>query len=362
MKWTELLLAYLKSLFNYWYILAFGLFDIIGVVLQDWLGWNFPRSAYGWIFITFFGIANILVYRDIISSSKKQKEQFEKEINLLQSQITELVSNRPSLSLLFLTDGTTSSHHIIYIDDMPNEPDVDKMVKQEIFDVRKAYEALKENPKRSLLPGTDNLYIISRVPDNEKFEELLADYEEEFKNYLEQLYLYRLVQARFRSLKFVLKNFGSVPAEDIHFFVIFPKEFSIIDPFDNDDIDFEKISSPPKKPQRPLSLPSSNSWLQSIGMQLNSPIDYSFLALPTDVSRRPDGGPYVEKTNDGSRLGYMLDELLHNFSFDKFRQLDFFYLGEPGKVYHIVYQIHAANLPQPQEGTLVLEFQRHSEK
>jgi len=58
----------------------------------------------------------------------------------------------------------------------------------------------------------------------------------------------------------------------------------------------------------------------------------------------------------------MLDELLHNFSFDKFRQLDFFYLGEPGKAYHIPYQIHAANLPKPQEGTLLVEFQHRSKK
>lgn len=364
MKWHELLNAYLKSLFNHWYILIFGLFDVIGVILEDWIEWSLPKWAYGWIFIVVFGIANILVYRDCVSGCQTQKRRLHEEIKSLQTKLDEITNALPSLSLHFFENGQTSSHQILYFDEIPEEPDINELVEQEIAEVRETYQALKDNDGRKQIEGTENIYYTFQVPDDATFEEILADYASKYKNYLERSYLYELGQSRFRKLRFVLKNAGRTPAEDIRIFIFFPKEFKIFDRYDpdeEDELDLDILSTPPQEPPRPLTKSPKPSLLELVGRSLYKPpaIPSSLAWTPPDVSR-PDGGPFVEKKDDITIVKYVLDKLLHNFSYSNFRSLEFFYAGEIAYAFHIRYEIHAANLLQPQEGTLILEFQRQS--
>jgi len=353
MHTRELVSGYLKGLLKKWYFVAIAVFDFIGMLVQPFLNFEVPIWAYLAIFGLAFVYANYSLYRDGRKEVIEVKELYQRELAELQERIAELEDHWPRLELLFQSDQGFARHQIINVSNSPQKPDFGELVRSEAEQIKLTSEKTDDNTPMGLtgiLDTIDRALRPVRKKSTDEYEKECDAYLKRYHQYLVDMYNYELYVARFRSVLFAIQNDGKVPAEDIIVIIHFPDAFY----FQSEERLLERPKERPKPPDRPtLFEPLFNipAYLSPL-----SPSTLGSLMPPTiDIGPSNVRGPFI-KSGNSTEVSYEVGKLLHDFVEVDLDKLEFFVTEEAiGHSWELKYSIHAANLPEPTEGSLFLE-------
>jgi len=128
----ELVLGYLKGLLQEWYLVTVAIFDFIGLLIQPFLGFEVPAWVHLVLFALVFIYANYSLYCDGRSEIVAIKELYEAKLAGLKERIANLEGHRPRLELFFQTEKGFTRHQVIYVSDLPQEPDTISTLKRDL--------------------------------------------------------------------------------------------------------------------------------------------------------------------------------------------------------------------------------------
>lgn len=369
----NLLKQYLLALVKTWYVTVTLILEVIGLLLLiGGVNINIPVWLYPATFGAVFFVANFLLYRDGREEVVTLVKKYEGDIQQLQDKIAELENRQPRLRLFFQVDGRVTRHQILNVLPIPDEPDIEELVKQQSAKLEPLYEEEEQQTppfdsaesnnllqiERAMRSLRRNLQALGReLKSPEEYQEACEEYLRQYRNYLKRLHSHKTYLARFREIRFAVKNEGNVPAEEIVVVTHFPDVFDF--PITEDEqLELLYVQEPPKPPTHPsrfrshpfMSLPSFNDFIVPPGDP------FPGIDLPSNVH-----GPHIEPTNS-VEVTYEIDHLLHNFTEKDFDPVGF-YISDAalGHTWEIKYSIHAANLPKPIHGSLTLEVQEMRE-
>lgn len=357
-----LLTSYFKALVAKWYVVVALIVEVSGLIILGAFGVDVPR----WIFLASFGVAfiasNYLIYRKQEGRIEELREHLTAQISLLQEELQALKNRLPILELLLSHEKAQKRRVFITVSDPPPRPDYDALVEAESLALKEAYDASESNdtPRQpQILNIPNNMMDLLRGDrkSRKEYENDCEGYLKRYRAYLQHGYNHAVYLARYRELSFVVRNTGTVPAEDVTVLIDFPDEFSF--PFEAEDQHYVWVSQEePQQPSRPsLFKPSALEVFQN---------PRSFPVLPNffDVDAKPVigpsdvSGPSIRPKNS-TEVSYEIRSVMHNFEI-ALDAVGFFVKEQAiGHSWELPYSIHAANLPQPIEGSLVIEVQRN---
>jgi hypothetical protein len=354
MQTRELVAGYLKGLLKEWYLVVIAIFDFIGMLIQPFLGFEIPVWVHLVVFSLAFVYANYSLYRDGRKEIVEIKQLYEGKLVGLQEKIAQLQDHWPYLQLLFHADQGSARYQVIEVLNRPGTPDFDELVQREAERLRPVPEEAKEG---STPVGLTRLHdVMSRAllqqrKSAEEYAEECDAYLKRYRQYLLDLFNYESRVARLRSLRFAVQNSGKVPAEDIVVMIHFPDEFQF--PSLRERITSGRNKKCPEPPKRPTPFRSLIPDYASLGSAMHDVIMPPAMRLevgPSNVS-----GPFII-SEDSTEVRYKIQKLMHNFTQHGLDELEFFVTDEAiGHSWELKYSIHAANLPEPIEGSLLLE-------
>jgi hypothetical protein len=356
MHTRELVIGYLKGLLKEWYLVAIAVFDFISMLIQPFLGFEIPIWVYLAIFGVVFVYANYLLYRDGRKEVVEIKELYEGKLTELQEKIAELQDRWPRLELLFHTDQGCTRHEIIHVSDPPPRPDLDALVRREAEQIQLASRETEESNIPASLAGIHDIVMeartsLQRRKSPEEYEQECNAYLEQYRQYLVDMYNYELCVARFRSVRFAVQNGGKVPAENIVLIIHFPDAF-YFQPVEERLL--ERPGERPKPPKRPTPFEPLFS-IPAYLSQLSPPTLRGLIPPVADIGPSNVRGPFI-KPEDSTEVSYEVGRLLHNFIEVSLGEVQFLVTDEAiGHSWELEYNIHAANLPKPAEGSVFLE-------
>ncbi len=354
MHTRELISGYLKALLKKWYLVAAAVSEFISLLIQPFLGFEVPIEVYVAIFALVFMYANYSLYCDGQKEIVEIKERYQRKLTELQEKIAELQDRWPRLELLFPTDQGCTRHQIIHVLDPPQRPDLNELVRREAEQIQLASQETEESNIPASLARIHDVMrqaLLQRRKSAEEYEEECDAYLERYRQYLVDMYNYELYVARFRSVRFAIQNSGKVPAENIVLIIHFPDAFYFRS---LEERLLERPEERPKPPKRPMlfeplfNIPAYLSQL--------SPSTLSGLMPPVvDIGPSNVRGPFIKPENS-TEVNYEVGKVLHNFIEVGLEEVQFFLTDEAiGHSWELKYSIHAANLPEPAEGSLFLE-------
>lgn len=354
----ELVIGYLKGLLKEWYLVVIAVFDFIGMLIQPFLGFEIPIWVYLAIFSVVFVYANYSLYRHGRKEVVEIKELYEKKLTELQEKIAELQDRWPRLDLLFHTDQRCTRHQIIHVSDPPQRPDLDDLVRREAEQIKLTSQETEESDIPASLAEIQDVMrqafaSLQRRKSPEEYEQECDAYLRRYRQYLVDIYNYELYVARFRSVRLAIQNEGKVPAEDIVLIIHFPDAFCFQSLEERLLEHLEERPKPPKRPTPFEPLFNIPAYLSQL-----SPSTLSGLMLPPAADIGPSNvtGPFI-KPEDSTEVSYKVGRLLHNFIETGLDEVQFLVTDEAlGHSWELEYSIHAANLPEPAEGSVFLEI------
>lgn len=274
----------------------------------------------------------------------------------LANRIAELEDRQPRLDL-FLLDGEQSSRHLtITVPNLPQQPDLDELVRHEAEELEPDLQEDQTLPAVKAISDAMRAALMQRPKSAEEYKKECDDYLERYRKYWQDLYNYELIAARLRSLQFNVRNGGRVPAEDVVILIHFPDQlrFGSKEELMELKIYYRKRPEPPARPKPFVSLLDSfagigRSYLP--GLLTPSPID-----IP-DVGPSNIRGPFI-RHEDSTEVCYEITKLMHGFGLNV-DPVEFFVSEDAiGHVWELEFSIHAGNLPNSITGTLLLEIQQ----
>ena len=348
----KLIFGYLKGLTQRWYLVALAVFDFAGIFIQPFLPYEIPIWGYLIVFGGVFILANFFLYREGQEEILALKAFYEERLAGLKGKIEEIENRRPVLSLFFQTEQGPSPLQVIEVFNMPQQLDLDEMVQQEANDLKKAYavEAKKTSSDITGWPKSLSESVFRHLKSADEYEKECKTYLDLYRHYLMTSYNYDVQSARFRSVSFAVQNSGMIPAEDITVIIHFPDEFYFLS--SEEDIGWfdEERPTPPKRPT-PFKSFMGLTGLDSIS-HLASPYNWGppSISGPSNTS-----GPFIKPKNS-TEVSYEVTKLIHNMTETDLDPAEFFVKEEAiGHSWELKYSLHAGNLPEPVNGSLILE-------
>jgi hypothetical protein len=346
-----LILDYLKSLIKKWYTWVFAILDIISIILLPRNGIYLQPWIYYLIFGVVFVIANFLVYRDLRNKIKELNEKAEQRLLNLNLRIAELEETHPKLDLLFNEGNGFSKTKKIFISDTSEVLNIEKELRRKNQELLTTYESHEPGE----INGSKLKIIINQTPkDRKKYEAECRNYLKKYGNYLTEKSRLESFRARGVNLRFMVRNIGKVPANQVRFILHFPDVFDF---FSDEELLFLEIGI-----EKSLEVPDPPNIYENFrdGLRANNGL---FPYLPpiksptNNIPLRNVTGPSQTRDN-GIKVTYEVKTLIHNFGEDDIKEVVLMVRDEAiGHIWEIPYEIHAANLPEPEEGFLFLEVQ-----
>lgn len=268
------------------------------------------------------------------------KSPLEKENEELKQRLAEFQDIHPSLEAGFRSKGKLCREIEFKI-----QPNVTGFSQQEIeYRIHQMREALysKLDPiERSTLTLSAVQAVLGFKGHHSEIERYLGS---EYRDYLEALSKFRVIDSLMQSLSLVLRNSGKAPAEDIDVRLIFPQGVSL-------------SSTPVKEPEIPTPPEPSNSYLQAVYLPslTNGMIAPEWLYPQYDEPEPRDTGPDVSE----NAVKYSLKYLKQHDSEWEWPPIYLFLSNASLKLptaFEVKYEIKSASLPTIQEDRLLIRF------
>lgn len=271
----------------------------------------------------------------------------EKELITLQKELQSLKNRIPVLIVLFENETDLLSF----------DPGTRRKISREEF-VQKQMDEVKSKHSRMYYypPEIKSTHPLAQFASNPLFspsEEQTNQYNEElekfynsYEEYANSLYMLYLLKYNSIEIKFILRNTGTTPAQDIDLSFHFPDGF---DMFSKQDIPTKpsKKPGPPLKPKSRLDV-ITNLNLPNAVLDRLSPMPTTFPQPNIDLNV---GKPDIRKTNSYD-VNFHVRTLKHHQS----ETLETLYINfddiHSAKGFTIDYKIIAANIPNPVTGRL----------
>lgn len=258
------------------------------------------------------------------------------------------LSQRPAPDLRVEFDGDLSEgSRLHFIVPPPLSPeDRKEWVQQKMLEQRSKHRPY-ENPLSALaqLSGDPTM-----VQDVSRYNEELDDYFRAYATYLEEVADYQEWRRLFFQLEFKLCNVGQAPAEDIDVTIHIPSG-----PFVSQTFDSKGGPPEPKLPRAPQTMMqrlASLSTSPRLGFDMSSIVGAVGPRDPRNVS-----GPRIKET-ESYDIEFSVRKLKHAFCTD-LGGVDMWFNDETAvSSMSLSYWIHAANMPEAEEGTLHIVFDR----
>jgi hypothetical protein len=280
---------------------------------------------------------------------QEEPDASEQKIRTLENELRQYKSRVPDLAVLF-DDGEDHKKFQIFAP-LPN---VEREIESALKTHKEKHPLTKsESQPKPTGPGISDAFsehLAESLKDiTAAMQVFQGDYDSRLKQWYQRYEEYLRETARFKDrerrtimVKLILVNNGSCPGEDIDMLFHFPDGFNVYDE--------EGQSEPPEEPAPPST--GYASPLFSISDSLLRP------HMPQLPQPENPHLPKIRKTNS-YEVAFHCNRLKHGFlyrcralylAFDSF---------EAAKSFSFTYNIHAANTPLPQDGTLhvILEKQ-----
>jgi len=270
----------------------------------------------------------------------------------LANRIAELEDHQPKLALLFLRDGETSQHLTITLPKLPQQPDLDELVRHEAQELDAAFLGASGVGEQSSVKSILNAMQYRKNTEQQKEER--DRYLERYRKYWQDLYRYERTLARRRNLRFTVTNMGRASAEDVVVFIHFPDQLHLLSGEELVELDWF-MEERPKPPARPKPTVSLLDALPSVSPNLSLSPRALFVnrpgSEPSDVR-----GPLISP-EDTTEVSYEIAKLVHGLGID-LDPVEFLVSEDAiGHVLELEFSIHASNLSERITGTLLLEIQ-----
>lgn len=370
MSMWKLLLAYATGLVKQWYFTAALVVEVIGIFI--FLFFDIPISR--WISLSLLGltfiIANFQFYRQTQQEVKQLQEQYERQLAQSQMEINELRNLQPRLELSFANERKAKWLRL-EVSQPPELVDYDSLVRKEAKVLEEAYSnsgksSTKQSEEESGGPGTIMFDAVMRMQDlvrgplksKKEYDEDCKRYLREYRRFLLETAIYKGHLARYRTLSFVIHNLGTQRAEDITVIVDFPDEFRFLGEVEEQEL-LIIGREPPKAPSVPSLYQPSPIELMSrthpfIGPGISEALMHSYPGA--DLGRSNVSGPFIKPKNS-TEVSYEIEKLVHNFS-EQLDEVGFYVTDNAvGRSFDLPYTLHAANLAQPIESSLIISIE-----
>jgi rRNA-processing protein FCF1 len=312
------------------------------VLLSKDIGLKLKAKAQGFSVVSLPDSASLP--EEVLPSEKKIKE--------LENQVKELQNIRPRLRLSFADGSSKVSLEFQETTELSEENIANSMSA-----IRNKYPKLVEKKFQdkavAVSPILQSLVTVSfelglLTPEKiAEYNRSLDEFFSEYEQYLKDVRLFCEWERRTATLKILLINEGTCPADDIDIFMHFPDGFKLFDEGD--------YLKPPKEPKAPLKPRSALDQLTSPvflgGMDSiyrNTSLDL-LARLPVGPSNV--GSPKIKRTNSYD-VTVKVKKAKHGLK----EELDAMYLTFDSlstmQNFRIDYSIHASNLPKHIEGSL----------
>jgi hypothetical protein len=344
--------AYLKAILETPIDIVLFLLDVAGfVAVIHWVVDDWSEGAVVAVFVLVMHIGHYLIFR-------KQRGVIAK----LRDRIAELEGKHPDLDLFFWHDGKATRHRVIDVLPLPQEPNLDELVRVEAEQLEIAFRGSRPEANGSLGEALEKLSALGagilskRHKSAEVYKKESDSYLEQYRQYHQYQHLLELWGARFRKTGFSVKNGGRVPAGDIVIIVHFPDEFvfPVLDEIADAEEDYRNPPAPPARPD-PYEYPLAGL------SNLTHIRDYPGLLAQVDLpgfrslgSNPNVSGPSIDR-EDSTKVNYDIQKLNHGFT-EELDEVGFLVTEEATeRSWELPYSIHASELPEPIEGTLLLD-------
>lgn len=199
-----------------------------------------------------------------------------------------------------------------------------------------------ENPLLSISKSLCSLKEDQVIDYNKKLDEYFTYYE---KNYLKKLYEHEKKEKLTFSIKLLLFNTGSTPAEDIDIHLHLPDEFEVIKT--------SEIKEPPKKPQPPYKPKSAfDNGITAACAKILRPYQTNEQKIDINLNY-----PRIKNMN-GFYIDYSFKKLKHGYS-SPLENLSIIYDShEKIKNFQINFTLSTANIPKAIQGILNIRFKK----
>lgn len=327
---------YIKAFFDGPITIIFLILDLLGVgAVFLWVidGWEEAIAVSLFLIALHFGSYAIF---------KKQRG----EIRALTKSINDFTNTLPK-PILSLSDNNTESNVLIMrIPSIPPELNYDELISIERQILLDQYNSYKEE----ILTGLSATVLLQEgiKKDTKEFKKDCENYLDEYRNYLQNSYIYSLREKRLKLISFNLDyHKGNKPIQDVIVIINFPENLK---PLQGDLyhqlIIFNEPPTPPKKPSITKKVFPDFAKESSLFYNI-LPKDNTNYLIPENIR-----GPHIEDKT----VKYEVDKLMHNFSI-KLEEVPVLIKDEHiQKTWTLEYSIHATELPNPIQGKLYLEI------
>jgi len=342
MDTRSLLLKYLSRLIRQWGAIALLIIDVIAFALGLFTDISVSQWVYWVVFAVSVLWASFQIYAEQEREKAEQQRHYEDRLNALSLELQEIEGQRPKLELRFQTEQGPIDHLVLTIPPYPEPPDVEE-------EIREARTELAYKPPKATLAELGRLLMSQPTSEQlEDYNKQVEQYLDKLREYLKYKHRHDVFACRTHPLRLVVDNTGKRPAHDVTMFISFPDELQIVS---EDNLPPEpEVPSKPRLPRGILDI------LEGLSAGIYMPgvpdfrSDIELSSIGGNVS-----GPHISQGH-GTQVSYEIKTVMHNIPE---ADLDPFFVVVPDKrvdqIFDIPYEIHASELPDPAEGTLIIE-------
>lgn len=276
----------------------------------------------------------VIKLKDNLKKPESKNEE-EKEIEKLKKELLELKTRIPELCISILSENEDSQDKLT-LDIKHVQTLSDSEIEEQISQRKKELEFKQQS---------HSLPMIKLIPlDTNRYEKDVGYHLPAFRKYLKEYNIYEIEKSKTLTLNFRLECHGKTPAENVTCLLNFPNGFNLIE-----EENLEGMLKKPIEPEKPTQP-------QPFG-HISSLLDKNFFIPSSTEFISPLKGPnsfkkLYHQSIDSNIITYETESIRHGFSLDLNSVFIKFLKPEDLKSFHVEYEIHAANLPNPITGTI----------